>query len=488
MKQLSTISESRVVENSSTTTTDRTTNNDASSLYKDLLEFLRSPRVDLRLEATKAVLKIVSDRYAKGSLVHYHEESFWGSSSRFLSSHPRIPTSSFIDCDNYRNQVYSLLNHDFLLPMLRIASDQSEAGSQLCAENALKAILYMSSSVEQATNQCIEELMNHKAVPRLIEVVMTTHISSSVENPQQKGKLVNLALGILANLTRTEVGAVELAGKTLPDEAVKEINSDQAIQEKPIMALLLDRFLSRDFICGRADFESIPSHDWDTLSDDPYQHFAAILMNVTQVESGRQFVLRIPQAKSSKDQQPKSVFEILLSQLRTPNPVRRRGISGMIRNCCLDKEAAWWMINVAKMLTPVLYPLAGPEELDWDEKQGMDPDLWLEGPDKTREIDEATRQNLVDCILLLCASGRQARNSLRLARTYVILKYADMVEESEAVSEGINECVQFLRRDEEGTEEGSSDRLVEKEYTPGTKLKLLPSSQVSYGENYDDVD
>jgi hypothetical protein len=369
-------------------------------------------------------------------------------------------------------------------------SDHSGGDNELCAENALKAILFMSSSVEHVTNQCVEELINEKAVPRLIEVVMTTcsNSSGSAINPRQQANVVNLALGVLTNLTRTEMGVVELLGKTLPDEAVNKVDPDQITQEKPTMTLLLDRFLSREYILEQPDYGSMPSHEWDTLSADPYQHFAAILMNATQLESGRRFVLRIPQAKNSKDQQPKSVFEILLRQLFSPNPVRRRGVSGMIRNCCLEKEAAWWMINVAKILTPVLYPLAGPEELDWDEKQGMDPDLWIEGPDKTREIDEATRQNLVDSILLLCASGRQTRKSLRLARTYVILKYADMVEESEVVSDRMNECVQFLRRDEEGTDEGSSDRLIEEEYTPATKLKLLSSSQVSAGADYDDVD
>ena len=348
----------------------------------------------------------------------------------------------------------------------------------------------MSSSVEQVTNLCVEELMNQKAVPRLIEVVMTagSNFSGSTTSPRQQANLVNVALAVLANLTRTETGAIELMGKTLPDEAVKEIDPEQIIKEKPTMTLLLDRFLSREYILGKPDYESMPALEWDTLSADPYQHFAAILMNVSQLESGRRFIMRIPQAKNSKDQQPKSVLEVLLRQLHSPNPIRRRGISGMIRNCCLEKEAAWWMINVAKIVTPVLYPLAGPEELDWDEKQGMDPDLWLEGPDKTREIDECTRQHLVDSILMLCASGRQTRRSLRLARTYVILKYADMAEESEAVSERINECVQFLRRDEHGTDEGSSDRLIDEEYTPASKLKLLPSSQVSAGVDYDDVD
>jgi hypothetical protein len=65
MKPLSTISESHAVEHvTSTAGTNHftTTNNDTSSVYHEFIEFLQSSRADLRLEATKAVLQVVSDR------------------------------------------------------------------------------------------------------------------------------------------------------------------------------------------------------------------------------------------------------------------------------------------------------------------------------------------------------------------------------------------------------------------------------------------
>lgn len=141
------------------------------------------------------------------------------------------------------------------------------------------------------------------------------------------------------------------------------------------------------------------------------------------------------------------------------------------------------MLNVVKVTKHLLYPLAGPEELDIDEKKGLEPDLWLEGPDKKREVDHYTRLFLVESILLLCASGRKSREQLRLERVYVILKWADMSEEHEDVSEQINECVQFLRRDEEGTTEGSSDKFVHESYNKPTK-----AIQVGINEDFDDVD
>ena len=119
-----------------------------------------------------------------------------------------------------------------------------------------------------------------------------------------------------------------------------------------------------------------------------------------------------------------------------------------------------------------------------DEKQGLDPDLWLEGPDKKRETDHATRLFLVEAILLLCATGRASRETLRLQRTYVILKWADMVEEQEDVSEQIFECVNYLRRDEDGTEEGSSDKMVEKTYA----RKPSAAQRIGDGMDEDDFD
>ena len=64
-----------------------------------------------------------------------------------------------------------------------------------------------------------------------------------------------------------------------------------------------------------------------------------------------------------------------------------------------------------------------------------------------------------------------------------------MVEELESISERINECVQYLRRDEEGTTEGSSDQMVEEATRRRIRL-ALPSTEVASktSADYDDVD
>jgi hypothetical protein len=370
-----------------------------------------------------------------------------------------------------------LVQHGVVAPLVKNCSDaSSDAGL-----NALQSLVHL-SSLGTASNQCIVDMLEAGGISRMTEIVLS--MDSSTKDWRKR---INFSCALLANMTRTETGAIDLVGKTLPEEAVKVDgeSSTTTKKDRPTLTLLLERFWNRQYL-EMVDFRDLED-DLDSHDKDPFQHFAAVLMNLTQVAQGRKFLLRIPQTKGDDDSVQVSIFETLLAQLRSPNPIRRRGIAGTIRNCCLEMESAWWFLNVLNLTSLILYPLAGPEALDVDDKIGMDPDLWLEGPDKERETDMSTRLFLVEAILLLCASGRASRATIRLARTYVILKEADMVEEEESVSVAIEECVQYLRRDEEGTREGSSDKAVTEHIT---RNLLMPSTspQVGAEQDYDDVD
>ena len=448
-----------------------------------------------------------------------------------------------------------------LKPILRIASGASQAiesanreeGSETSNQNlllelaastlALQTLLYATSASEELTNAVVDQLLDHKAVGRLVELVLDLPGNTQQLSKSSK-KIINTTLAILANLTRTERGALELVGTTLPDEAVynnsdqeeassdrpkieelpddkeeeekspaakpPDTENDQHVRIKASMELLLDRFLrNQPERHTDVDLSVLEPNEWDAALclSDPYQHFAALLMNATQVKAGRKFATRIPRASSSNqsgNEAPQlSVLQRLLPVLRGKsqhsNPFRRRGISGMVRNCCLDtKENAWWLLNVCKVLTPLLMPLMGPEELTFDDKKGMDPDLWLDGPDQVRDLDSITRLYCVESILALLASGRASRKTIRIAKTYMVLKTCDLAEPSEEVSEKISECVNFLRRDEEGTVEGSSDKQVygedEDDYATKGKiaglLEASPSATIAppSEEDLDDVD
>ena len=219
-----------------------------------------------------------------------------------------------------------------------------------------------------------------------------------------------------------------------------------------------------------------------------------MIMNVAQLERGRDFLMRLihhsggdgkketttttnGSANNATSSLTKSAsttntttshLQSLLPQLSSsPNPVRRRGIAGAVKNCCFSQDSAWWLLNVVYVDKSLLMPLAGPEELSLDEKVGLDPDYWLLGPGRVRETDAIVRLHVAEALLLLLASGRRARDTLRARRSYVIVKLADMVEEDEEVTERLLEIVQYLRRDEDGTEEGSSDRRAYESYARG---------------------
>mmetsp|Transcript_22102 Transcript_22102/g.46634 ORF Transcript_22102/g.46634 Transcript_22102/m.46634 type:complete len:558 (-) Transcript_22102:60-1733(-) len=262
---------------------------------------------------------------------------------------------------------------------------------------------------------------------------------------------------------------------------------------------------------------------------DPYQHMAAVFINITQLETGRNFLMRLihhpsssknksnstqlhsiqenkEEGKAKESTTPTSHLQSILPQLNSPNVLRRQGIAGTLKNCCFAKDSTWWLLNVVHLDKCLLMPLAGPEELTIDEKVGLDPDYWLLGPQKVREPDALVRLYITEALLLLLASGRRARETLRETRMYIIIKVADMVEENEEVSERLLECVQYLRRDEEGTDEGSSDRRAYEKYARGmmmengaknSKLKALPPSSSpttataaapTDEEDYDNID
>jgi len=518
--------------NTNTNTNDSSSNhnNDVLSALDELMEFLapnNNKRSDVKYEAVKIVSKGMADR----------------------------------------SQALTMIEKGFLQPLLRIATgasvaievakeEQQRDGSESTRDNdsamlmeiasstlALQTLLYVTSSrgeLEELVQTCVEHLVEWKAIPRLVEFLLELP-SDSAKCSNSTKKIINTTLSILANLTRTERGALELVGTTLPEEAVytnnttttahtNEEEKDDKVEEeprivlledddvdekknrihdnfenekhvriKPSMELLFDRFMKNHNNSTNATAGGSPSspyvdlsifepHEWDQLlyEQDPYQHFASLLMNATQVKGGRQFITRLPRVANrtkitttttttttnneKKDARSFSVLQRLLPILRqkhtsnnnSTNPFRRRGIAGMIRNICLDREEdnSWWLLHICEVITPLLLPLMGPEELDLDDKKGMDPDLWLDGPEQQRDIDSVTRLYCVEAILALLASGRMSRKTIRQAQTYTVLKQCDMVEDNEQVSDRIQECVNFLRRDEEGSYEGSSDQQI----------------------------
>jgi hypothetical protein len=425
-------------------------NNDETKYYQEWKGFLQqSTRLDVRMAAITAVLEHPQDV----------PEDLWS---------------------------------EGVLPLIHLVEDEDDEDDSMTTVLLHNQITFKAL---QSLQYKIETSLQHPEwVNRLWTRLTDLTLSTPPRHRQQQQPIwrqcVNAACALLANLSREEAGAIALVGTTLPEEAVyrhhyhhhpdAEQKNESTARVKPTLELLLSRFLSLQYLDGTMTTNS--NDDASSNNEnaaDPYQHMAHVLMNITQVDLGRRFLLQLHHAK---DHTSTSVLQQLLPQLQSPNAIRRCGMAGMCRNICLaESDSVDWLLHTCKIVTPLLWPLAGPEELDVDEKQGLDPQLWLlTGPDKQREPVSTTRLYLVEAILALLKQSRAARHVLRLQRVYVILKYADMVEEDELVSEQIYECVNYLRGDEEGLGEGSSDRAVAMAY-PDLQ-KEMAAVQVDYDQ------
>ena len=468
---------------------------EAEKVYHELLSFLSSPRDDLRKAAAEATLSSLISSTDAGAEINHETAT-------------------------------KLARLNAIPPLCKIASSSTASGEAL-------ASLSLLCSHEQVGHQCILDFIEAGGIGRMIEIALEPFPSTKDEAKLSDWrKRVNYACALLANATREEEGVVEFVGLSFPEEAVPssrlighemkygegnpasdDIATDPAANlkrdAKPTAILLLSRLLNPSFIDTNSpeykssvkamdstqndtydsdldenDLNEAPDNTHDLQKQksqpakgdehyDPYQHMAAVLMNITQLESGRNFLMKLIHNKQStsstpnKDTASTSHLQMILPELNSPNIHRRRGIAGTLKNCCFAKDSDWWLLNVVHLDKALLLPLAGPEELSIDEKVGLDPDYWLLGPSKLREPDPLVRLSLVEALLLLLASGRYARETLRQRRMFVIIKMADMVEENEEISERMNECVQYLRRDEEGTEEGSSDARAYEVYARG---------------------
>ena len=526
---------------------------EVDTVYNELLNFLKANRADLRKAAAEATLAILVS----------NDDGNNEAAQRLTSLNVIQPLC----------RIASTLSPDHgsisALAALSVLSSHDLVGNQSIVDfldakgvGRMLEIALSSPPTPVSTAASISALASDK--------------KEEPSKVEQEWKLwrqqVNYACALLANATRTERGAVDFIGLSFPDEAVpsnlsrktddeskeeeKDAGHDSAgasaygkRETKPTATLLLSRFLNSAFIdtsssahkkavasmsatAGMDDLDEYDSDDENNLADDsnyeelepekmdpmgeeyydPYQHMAAVIMNIAQLDTGREFLLKlihsskksstVEEKKENNNIQATSHLQSLLPQLSSPNLHRRQGIAGTLKNCCFSKDSIWWLLNVVNMDKSLLLTLAGPEELSIDEKVGLDPDYWLLGPQKVREPNSLVRLYVTEALLLLLASGRRARETLRERRMYVIIKLADMVEENEEVSERMLECVQYLRRDEEGTEEGSSDKRAYEKYAKGLLesnaaknkgLKALPMSTTSgveanEEEDYDNID
>lgn len=224
---------------------------------------------------------------------------------------------------------------------------------------------------------------------------------------------------LLANLTAAEEGAAALM--QLGKIGLEGLN----------LAILLRLFL--DTTNSKA-------------GEDPFEHVATILPNVTRFKEGRQVLL----------EPGRGALKALASQLRSQNELRRRGCSGAIKNCCFTCEEDGTVEDICEessSLADILGVLAGIPET---------------------EKDDIVRENLAEAVLCL-AKIPNARKKLWEADAPKLLKKGYEYEEHPGVCEAMEGAAHYFLEDgfqqdddgegenvQEGGEEGSNkERIIE---------------------------
>ncbi|PKA51318.1 hypothetical protein AXF42_Ash002681 [Apostasia shenzhenica] len=104
-----------------------------------------------------------------------------------------------------------------------------------------------------------------------------------------------------------------------------------------------------------------------SLLQDTFEHVASVLVNVSKVEAGRRILL-----------QPKgSLLKQIIRQSDSTNPLRKKGVSGTIRNCCFEADKQLHnLLSLSEYLWPaLLLPVAGKKAYSEQDMTKMPPEL-----------------------------------------------------------------------------------------------------------------
>ncbi|RHY18126.1 hypothetical protein DYB25_003961 [Aphanomyces astaci] len=313
---------------------------------------------------------------------------------------------------------------------------------QLIKADAVKALCRLIGDMNAIARDAIHALVNITAThPGACENALKHDIVNRLMNQLDSDfQHKDLSVMLLANVTTTPEGAKALVTNDAK-YSVREV----------ILQNLTVRFLESE-----PEPDGIDPTTNEPKWDDDYQYVANVLANITQLEEGRAFLLRL-RTKQGQPGQVQSLVHVLLPQVHSANVIRRRGIIQALRNLCFDSDNHFFLYDTLDIVVHLQRRLAGPEPLEDADKVGMSSSvLAVLGPKKKRETDAQVRKDIVECLLLLCSS-RNGRNILRQKKVYPIIRNAHLVEADEDVSEQIYKLVDFLIRDEEGEEPDWND-------------------------------
>lgn len=174
---------------------------------------------------------------------------------------------------------------------------------------------------EPAAEALINLSLNSNLAAKMVEMGMIKTAMEVLYKPDSS--IARLLVMLLVNLTQLDSGIVSLL----------------QIEDDKMQGLFVTK-LVRSF-CRSSD----------ETRDDPFDHVGSILVNISKKEAGRKMLL------DSK----RGLLKQILRQFDSTSPLRKKGVSGTLRNCCFEAENQLQnLLLISEFLWPaLLLPVAG---------------------------------------------------------------------------------------------------------------------------------
>lgn len=187
-----------------------------------------------------------------------------------------------------------------------------------------------------------------------------------------------------------------------------------------------------------------------------YDYLSYVVADLSKFEQGRKYLL---ERQKYDDVVPITKLVVFTEH---GSLVRRKGVASTIKNCAFEISKHEYLLREegdggVGILPYLLLPLAGNEEFDAEDSEGMLDELQLLPPDKEREVDDEIVATHLETLLLL-TTERSGRDVLRRVKVYPVIRELHLKRDSEKVGEGCSRLVDIIMRDEPG-EEGEVQKI-----------------------------
>ncbi|KAK6931222.1 Protein HGH1 N-terminal [Dillenia turbinata] len=226
---------------------------------------------------------------------------------------------------------------------------------------------------EPAAEALVNLSQNSDVASKMIAMGMITKVMDILYNPNSS--ISRLLVMLLVNLTQLDAGISSLLQ-----------TEDEKLHGLYVMKLV------RSFCTSL-----------DGKNDDPFEHVGSILVNISKSGAGRKILL-----------DPKrGLVKQIIRQFDSTSLLRKKGVSGTIRNCCFEAESQLQnLLLISEFLWPaLLLPVAGSKIYSEEDTSKMPLELGTAlSIEREAIVDPEIRVQALEAIYLISLqeAGRRA--------------------------------------------------------------------------------